>query len=116
MDTVVEELQIAFKKLKAGIDAFGDDLQKVRSRSLVSQGATQCLIMKFIHILTLILIDLPIGVQCEYKKEESLAESSVSNYQSSEFSFMNRTGKRPSPVIRKSGASFMYHLPFRLEI
>ena len=42
---VFSALQIAFDKLKAGIDAFGDDLQKVRSRSFVDQGASQCLIM-----------------------------------------------------------------------
>ena len=86
MDTVVEGLQIAFDKLKAGIDAFGDDLQKVRSRSFASQGATQCLILKFTRLLIYILMNLPIGVQCEYKKEESSAELPVSDDHSSEFS------------------------------
>ena len=45
VDTVFEGLQIIFDKLKAGFDAFGDNLQKSRNRSFVDQGASQCLIM-----------------------------------------------------------------------
>ena len=45
MDNIVEGLQVAFNKLKAGIDAFGDDLQKVRNRSSVNQGAVCHIVM-----------------------------------------------------------------------
>ena len=68
------------------------------------------------RFLISIFVDFPIGIQYNYKKEETSDELSVADDRSSEFSFMNRTGKRPSPVIWKSGANFMYHLPFRLEI
>ena len=45
MDNIVEGLQIAFDKLKAGIETFGDDLQKVRNRSSVNQGAVCHIVM-----------------------------------------------------------------------
>ena len=38
--TVIDVLQSAVQKLKAGFDDFEIDLQKVRKRTLVDQGAT----------------------------------------------------------------------------
>ena len=38
--TVIDVLQSAVQKLKVGFDAFEIDLQKIRKRTLVDQGAT----------------------------------------------------------------------------
>ena len=38
--TAIDVLQSAVQKLKAGFDEFETDLQKVRKRTLVDQGAT----------------------------------------------------------------------------
>ena len=40
VETVIDVLQSAVQKLKAGFDDFEIDLQKARKRTLVEQGAT----------------------------------------------------------------------------
>ena len=94
MDNIVEGLQIAFDKLKAGIDAFGDDLQNVRSRTFVNQGAIWCLVMKPVHLPVFSITTLLIGIQCEHREEESSAEFSVADYNSSEFFNIHLTNEK----------------------
>ena len=94
MDNIVEGLQIAFDKLKAGIDAFGDDLQNVRSRTFVNQGAIWCLVTKPAHLLVFTPTILLIGIQCEHREEESSAEFSVAEYNSSECNNIHLTNEK----------------------
>ena len=117
MDGLVEGLQAAFVKLKAGIDTFGDDLQKVRSQIVLNQGADSCPVVQFIPLLVPVLIymHLSIGIQSGHEQEESSTKLSVEDDRSGEYNMYNmyEITEKHSHHICKSGAWVMFRLTFR---
>ena len=62
--TAIDVLQNAVQKLKAGFNDFEVDLQKVRKRTLVDQGAISIYTTMTISIWE--LTSKRLGIQCEY--------------------------------------------------
>ena len=69
--TVIDALQSAVQKLKAGFDDFEIDLQKVRKRTLVDQGATSIYTTMTISFWK--LTNKRLGIQCENIGEDPMA-------------------------------------------
>ena len=69
--TAIDVLQNAVQKLKAGFNDFEVDLQKVRKRTLVDQGAISIYTTMTISLWELTCLRL--GIQCENIGEDPMA-------------------------------------------
>ena len=80
--TAIDVLQSAVQKLKAGFDDFEVDLQKVRKRTLVDQGAISIYTTMTISLWK--LTNKRLGIQCEHVGEDPMATIHVPDDCSSE--------------------------------
>ena len=71
VETAIDVLQNAVQKLKAGFDDFEIDLQRVRKRTLVDQGAISIYTTMTISLWELTCLRL--GIQCENIGEDPMA-------------------------------------------
>ena len=80
--TTIDVLQSAVQKLKAGFDEFETDLQKVRKRTLVDQGATSIYTTMTISLWE--LTNKRLGIQCEDTGEDTTPTAAATDDRSSE--------------------------------
>ena len=67
MDAVIEEFQVAFQKMKVGMDVFEVDLRKLRKRTFTDQGAPSLATARAFLYST---ERSPTATQCDFETEE----------------------------------------------